>query len=126
MSIIAVASQNRREITGHTGMCRRFWLYEVREHEVKHKRLLELGRDQSLHASQPGVPHPLDAARVLISAGMGTGLVDRLQRKGIEAVITPETDPDVAVKRYVEGTLTRGEAHAHDHGEHHCNCGHDA
>lgn len=26
---IAIASQNRREITGHTGHCRRFWIYDI-------------------------------------------------------------------------------------------------
>lgn len=25
---IAVASQNRKDITGHTGRCRKFWIYQ--------------------------------------------------------------------------------------------------
>ena len=106
---IAVASQNRREITGHTGRCRKFWFYDVEQGQVQNKVLLELPREQSLHDSSPYASHPLEVADVLISAGMGHGLVRRLTAWGIEAVVTPETNPDVAVGRYLAGTLPPGE-----------------
>lgn len=124
MSLIAVASQNRHGITDHTGKCRRFWLYEVRERKIKGKRLLELGRGQVLHESKPAVPHPLDIAKVVISAGMGAGLVERLRRRGIVAVVTQETNPDVAVREYLAGTLVRGRPKAMTEAcsAHHCHC----
>jgi predicted Fe-Mo cluster-binding NifX family protein len=102
---IAVASQNRREVTGHTGRCRKFWFYDIEQGQVRNKVLLELPKEQSLHDSPRHVPHPLEAADVLISTGMGQGLVRRLAAWGIEAIVTPETSPDAVVASYLAGTL---------------------
>lgn len=41
--------------------------------------------------------HPLDGVDLLIAGGMGDGLQARLARKGIEAVVTTERDPERAV-----------------------------
>ena len=106
---IAVTSQNRREITEHAGRCRKFWIYEIKNSQVASKELLELPREQSLHDSSPHASHPLGIADVLISAGMGQGLVRRLTSWGVEAVVTQELDPDTAVVRYLAGTLPPGE-----------------
>jgi hypothetical protein len=40
---------------------------------------------------------------------MGQGLVARLERMGIEGLITSEPDPDRAVALYLAGSLPRGE-----------------
>jgi len=106
---IAVASQNRREVTGHTGRCRKFWLYDIEQGQVQNRVLLELPKEQSLHDSSPQASHPLEVADVLISAGMGNGLVQRLTAWGVEAVVTPVPDPDAAVAHYLAGTLPPGE-----------------
>jgi hypothetical protein len=71
---IAVASQNRKQVTGHTGRCRRFWIYEVEAGRIVSRTLLELPIDQSFHAISPQAPHPLDGVQVLISGGVGEGL----------------------------------------------------
>lgn len=121
---IAVTSQNRKTITGHAGKCRKFWLYEVEQGQVKDKTLLELPKEESFHESH-GRPHPLDDTDVLICGGMGLGLVNRLKAKGTEGLITTETDPDRAVAAYLAGTLPLGEPeshghdHDHDHDHHH-------
>lgn len=71
-----------------------------------------------------------------IAGGMGGGLQARLARKGLEAVVTPENDPDRAVSLWLTHSLARAEAHAHahahgaDHGLDHdheggCSCGGD-
>ena len=112
---IAVTSQNRRTVTEHAGRCRKFWIYEVREGKMQGKRLVELAREQSFHDSSRTAPHPLDTVDVLISSGMGRGLERRLRERGIEAVVTPETDPDTAAKAYLQGTLVRREAGCHEH-----------
>lgn len=103
--IVAVASQNRREVTGHVGRCRRFWLYSVGGDVAGGRRLVELSLDQSLHAVAPGWPSPLDGVDVLICAGMGAGMARRLAGFGVEALVTSELDPDVAVTRYLAGDL---------------------
>lgn len=115
---IAVASQNRREITGHTGRCRRFWVYRVEQNLIQEKQLLELSKEQSFHDSSPHNAHPLDEVDVLINGGMGHGLERRLAAQGIRALVTPETDPDRAVNAYLAGTLVIGAAQEHSETEH--------
>ena len=124
--IIAVTSQNRKSITGHAGKCRKFWLYEVDQQQVLGKQLLELPLAQSYHESahtapDPTVVNPLDAINVLIAGAMGWGLQQRLTRKGIVAVVTPEPDPDLAVAAWLNGTLAEISPHAHqaDDDHHH-------
>lgn len=97
---IAVASQNRKAVTAHAGKCRRFWIYEIQDGEVTGRDLLELTKDQSFHEAPPYMSHPLDEVSVLICGGMGEGLKHRLGVKGIEAVVTQETDPDKVVADY--------------------------
>lgn len=105
---IAVASQNRKQVTGHTGRCRRFWIYQVEAGRVVSRTLQELPIDQSFYANLPLAPHPLDSVQVLISVGMGEGLVTRLARMGIEGLITTENDPHRAVALFLAGNLPLG------------------
>lgn len=53
--------------------------------------------------------------QVLITGGMGTGLVRRLENKGIETLITSETDPDKAVGDYLNGIIATLPAEPHNH-----------
>jgi predicted Fe-Mo cluster-binding NifX family protein len=122
---IALTSQNRKTITGHAGKCRKFWIYEVEHAQIKGRTLLELPKEQSFHESHGAEPHPLDGVNVLISGGMGAGLQFRLRQRGIDALITPETDPDRAVAAYLTGTLPLGEAESHEHHDHEHDHHHD-
>jgi len=116
---IAVASQNRRDITDHTGRCRKFWIYKIENGTVANKELLELPKEQSFHDSSPHDFSPLDDVQVLIAGGMGTGLVMRLENMGIEPLITTETNPDKAVEDYLQGNLITKAAEPHEHGHKH-------
>jgi predicted Fe-Mo cluster-binding NifX family protein len=127
---IAITSQNRRDITGHAGRCRNFWLFEVDDGIVIDSSLVELSKEDSFHDSSPHAPHPLDGIDVLITGGMGDGLRARLARRGIEALVTTETQPELAVKSWLAGCLPLGEPRAHAHGsdsaaehDHGCSCG---
>jgi predicted Fe-Mo cluster-binding NifX family protein len=121
---IAIASQNRKTVTGHAGKCRKFWLYDVEGRAVRGKNLLELPIEQSFHESDHTAPHPLDGINVLIAGGMGMGLKNRLKQKGILAVSTAETDPDRAVAAWLAGSLVElppeahDQDHEHGHGHH--------
>ncbi|NET89112.1 MAG: dinitrogenase iron-molybdenum cofactor biosynthesis protein [Kamptonema sp. SIO1D9] len=112
---IAVASQNKTTITEHTGHCLKFWIYEINENQIVDKKLLELSPQQSFHNISPNETHPLDEVQVLISGGMGRGLVERLEQKGIEGIITKETDLDRAVNAYLDSSLVREEPECHEH-----------
>ena len=119
---IAVTSQNRTTITGHAGKCRKFWIFEIKNQQVQNKQLLELPREQSYHESAHTVDlttqNPLDEIHVLITAGIGQGLRNRLQRKNIQAIATSETDPDCAVAAWLNGSLLVITPEAHE-GDHH-------
>jgi predicted Fe-Mo cluster-binding NifX family protein len=120
---IAVASQNRKEITGHTGRCRKFWIYTIENGAVVTKEMLELPKQQSFHELSPWEPSPLDNVQVLIAGDMGTGLARRLKQKSIQALITKESNPDQAVEDFLNGTLKtepfEPHEHGHEHGHHH-------
>jgi len=119
---IAVTSQNRKTITNHAGKCRKFWIYEVEDNSVQGKQLLEIPLSQSFHESDHNAPHPLDGVKLLISGGHGQGLQHRLQRMGIVALATAETDPDKAVAAWLAGKLIEKSPDAHDgqgHGQGH-------
>ncbi len=115
---IAVTSQNRKSITEHAGRCRKFQLFEIEEGRIISKELVELPKEQSFHESSPHEPHPLDVVDVLISGGMGNGMIRRLGNKGITGVITSLSDPETAVKLYLEGKLQSEEPHQHSRHDH--------
>lgn len=83
----------RKTITGHAGICRKFWIYEIDDKKIVNKTLLELALEQSFHESHAAGPHPLDRINALISGGAGQGLIRRLNNMGIQCLVTPETDP---------------------------------
>jgi predicted Fe-Mo cluster-binding NifX family protein len=108
---IAVAYHNKKNITGHTGRCRRFLIYEIYKDEISDKLLIELPKEQTFHNSHGQTEHPLKNVDVLINGGMGMGLFNRLSAWNIEPVITTETDPDKAVSLYIAGSLSNGKPH---------------
>lgn len=125
---IAVASQNRKTITDHAGRCRNFWIYQIQDQKIVDKSLLALAKEQSFHETPINSPHPLDGTDVLLLAGMGSGLKYRLETKKIKPIITDEDSPDLAVEKYLAGTLEElpfidhphhHQGHGHHHQEHH-------
>ncbi|RTE65662.1 nitrogen fixation protein [Amphritea opalescens] len=99
---IAITSQNRKTVTPHAGVCRNFWVFTINDQQITDKTLLELTKEQSFHNSEPLAAHPLDGIDVLLTGGMGAGLPKRLARQGIEALVTPESDPTEAVSCYLD------------------------
>jgi len=120
---IAVASQNRKQITGHTGRCHRFWIYEIQDGKIKQKDFLELTKEQSFHYASVHEPHALECADVLLCGGLGQGLIQKLARKNINVIVTEEKDIEKAVTDYLAGSLSQSPAealaHEHDHSESH-------
>ncbi len=112
---IAVTSQNKKSITDHAGRCRNFWVFSVDDQKISDRTLIELPKEQSFHDCPRHEEHVLDVVDVLISGGMGQGLVNRLSRRGISGVITQEQDPEQAVLKYMNGSLALQEAGACKH-----------
>lgn len=125
---IAVASQNRRTVTGHAGRCRRFRLYDSISRAPIGE--IELTPEQVLHAGGFGPEHPLGRAQVLIAAGFGPGLARRLQRGGVICYASAADDPSRAVADYLDGVppavfpTAGGDCDTHGAEAHGCH-GHD-
>ncbi len=119
---IAVTSQNRKTITGHAGRCRKFWLYPIQDGVAGERRLLELSKEHVFHGSH-NTPPGLEDITVFISQGMGQGMLSRLQRMGVTAWMTMETDPDAAVQAFLRGepsaTIEEEDHHHHEHDDEH-------
>jgi predicted Fe-Mo cluster-binding NifX family protein len=123
---IAVTSQDRTHVTEHAGHCQRFWIYEITEQAIAHKACVDVPKDQTFHALVGSLPAHLQDVQVLISGGMGQSLIERLGRHDVKGLVTPETQPDVAVAAYLAGTLvtkqpehqtcTHGAGPGHHHG----------
>ena len=113
---IAVTSQNRKSITEHAGRCRKFWIFTTENNQIINRELLELPKEQAFHDSSPHESHPLDDIDILITGGMGQGLVMRLEQKGIQGLVTKETQPEKAVLDFLNDSLEVEQSNPHQHG----------
>jgi predicted Fe-Mo cluster-binding NifX family protein len=118
---IAFTYQNNREITGHAGKTSRFLIYTLDENqEVKDKELVELNKEDILHvrfheSADPYAAHPIFEVDFLITGGAGGGFVNRLASQSVRVLITPEKDPDQAVKLLLQNKLPVLRPHNHVH-----------
>jgi len=104
--IVAVASQNFTTVTQHAGKTRRFLLFEaVAGQPVRPAGRLDLPEGQAIHDFASDAPHPLDQARAVIAGSAGDGFVRRMATRGIDTILTQETDPLKAVEQYLAGTI---------------------
>jgi predicted Fe-Mo cluster-binding NifX family protein len=112
---IAVTSQNFRTITQHAGKTRRFLIFEQdpstgQTHEPTR---LNLPKQMSMHEFR-GDSHPIFEMDYLITGSSGQGFIQRMNREGVEVIITSEQDPVAAVTALLEGKPLP-EPHTHGH-----------
>ena len=103
---IAVASRDGRTVAGHIGKCADWIVFEVEtpgdEPVVTEVERVTLPKELVFHHFKGDGPHPLQACKAVIGASAGDSFVAKMQRRGIEAVLTAEPDPATAVA-YVVG-----------------------
>jgi DNA-binding transcriptional ArsR family regulator len=66
---------------------------------------LELPPELSIREFAGGGAHPLDTMQAVIVAKAGPGFVARMAARGVEVVITSQTDPALAVAQHCQGEL---------------------
>ncbi|UEM01178.1 nitrogenase accessory factor [Skermanella rosea] len=103
----ALTSLDLETITPHAGRCRSFLVYEgeAGTEPVKVKDLF-LAEDQIFHVFEGEGAHPLDEVTVVITGNAREKFIRKCANRGIQAVLTSETDPVAAVKGYFAGTLS--------------------
>ena len=115
---IAVASQNRRTVTGHAGKTRRFRVFESAGDELRELELIDLPKEMTLHAYH-GDDHPLFEVDVVITGGSGDPFLRRMARRGVRVINTSAKDVEDTVRAFVAGeelpAAPPHDDHDHDH-----------
>jgi predicted Fe-Mo cluster-binding NifX family protein len=119
---VAVTSQNQKVISGHAGKTSRFYIYTIDEPSkvITNKEPITLAKEDILHnrfheSANPWAAHPIFDVDVVITGGAGPGFVNRLATQATKVIITPETDPDEAVRQYLAGSLPQNAPEHHRH-----------
>jgi predicted Fe-Mo cluster-binding NifX family protein len=111
---IAVTSQNFRTITPHAGRTRRFLIYRATpggDPELVDR--LDLPKQQALHDWGHKNGHPIFEMDAVLCGSCGANFVAKLGKRGVQAVPTDETDPEKAVRDYLQGQLSYAPVHDH-------------
>jgi predicted Fe-Mo cluster-binding NifX family protein len=101
--IIAVTSQNFRNITGHAGKARRFIIFNaINADEIVEIDRLELPIELLLHTHNDS-HHPIDIADTLITSDCNKIFIEKMARRKIKVLKTSEKDPLQAVLLFING-----------------------
>lgn len=104
---IAVTSKGFEKVTGHAGKAKQWLLFDIPEDkgdwQVSH---ITLDKAEVFHHFKDDAPHPLDGIAAMIASSAGESFIKRMQRGGIDAILTAETDPHKAVADYLTQQLS--------------------
>lgn len=108
---IAVASRDGKTVAGHIGKCARWIIFEVTQSEADKPIVTELERitlPKALifHYYKDDQPHPLKTCEAVIGASAGENFKRKMQQRGMDAIITAESDPEQAVLNYAQQANT--------------------
>ena len=124
---VAIASQNKKIIFEHAGKCRNFIIYTIEGTTIENKRILELAKDETLHSTSHGDNNTINQSLldvdILLTRGIGNGLIQKLARQNIACYKIEETDPDIAINKLINGTLEAVAPVSHNTSGCNCNCG---
>lgn len=110
---IAVASKDGKTVAGHIGKCADWIVFEVTEDDspesdyiVSEVERIKLPKDLVFHHYKDDGPHPLKSCKAVIGASAGESFVKKMNKRGIDAVLTAESNPAQAVVDYVRENVT--------------------
>jgi len=110
---IAVASRDGKTVAGHIGKCAEWIVFEAEAGDepdgvpvVREVERITLPKELVFHHYKDEGPHPLGRCRAVIGASAGDSFADKMRRRGIEAVLTAETDPATAVADFIRHAVT--------------------
>ena len=110
---IAVASKDGKTVAGHIGKCADWIVFEVTEDDspesdyiVTEVERIKLPKDLVFHHYKDDGPHPLKSCKAVIGASAGESFINKMSKRGIDAVLTAEPNPAQAVVDYVRDNVT--------------------
>lgn len=108
---VAVASSDFAKVSGHAGRARHWLVFETAEDgAMAPPRRVELEADMVFHHFADDRPHPLDGIQAVIAHSAGEGFLKHMEKRGVAAKLTAETDPAKAVADYLADTLSAPKA----------------
>jgi predicted Fe-Mo cluster-binding NifX family protein len=104
---IAVASRDGHRVAGHIGKCRDWIVFDAQpapageQLQVTQHALVNLPKELVFHHYRDEAPHPLSDCDAVIGASAGDSFVEKMAQRGIQVVLTAETDPATAVADFI-------------------------
>ena len=109
---IAVASRDGKTVSGHIGKCPNWIVFEVTFSETDEKDLviteverITLPKELIFHHYKDDRPHPLNECAAVIGKSCGESFKTKMDKRGIDTVMTAETDPTKAVIDYANNSI---------------------
>ena len=117
---IAITANNKKEVTAHAGGCRNYLIYTIENDQVVNKELVHFKKEQTLrytfHDDKSEHPqNPIFDMDILLTGSIGQGAIFNLANQNVKAFIIEEKDPDLAVQKFLSGTLRTFLPHEHSH-----------
>lgn len=101
---VAIATSNYLTVAGHAGQARHWLLFECQPGmPIVEPQRVELSEGQLMHHFTDDGPHPLDGVEIMIAGSAGDGFLRHMQKRGANVLLTGESDPDVALRRVLDG-----------------------
>ena len=101
---IAIATDDFTQVSGHAGQARHWLLYDCQPGDgTAIAQRIELERREVFHHWDSDAPHPLDTAEIIVARSAGDGFLRRMQNRGVDVLLTSETDATVALGRILAG-----------------------
>jgi predicted Fe-Mo cluster-binding NifX family protein len=123
---IAVITDDGKTISRHFGRAPYYLIFSVENGTITQKTLVEKlghnhfhsadasgnhehgpghGMDAASHDRHAGMANPILDCNALICGGMGMGAYQSMRMLNIQPIVTELSDPDLAVKQYLDGNL---------------------
>ena len=104
MKIAVACTSDFTKTTGHAGRAKRWLLFDTDASPTPEQ--IQLSSDEVFHYFEGESDHPLRQANAIIAQSAGEGFLNKMKARGVDAVMTAETDPIKAVEDYLAQQLS--------------------
>jgi len=104
MKIAVACNSDFTQTTGHAGRAKRWLMFDTDVSSSPEQ--IQLSSDEVFHYFEGDSEHPLRYAQAIIAQSAGEGFLNKMKKRGVDAVMTAETDPIKAVEDYLVQQLS--------------------
>lgn len=99
-----MASDDGVRLAGHAGQAKHWVVFDcVPGHPLPESRRVDLAAEQVFHHWKDTGPHPLDDIAIIVARSAGDGFLRRMQARGVNVLLTGETDVAAALRSVLAG-----------------------